>query len=56
MTTRDPEFLVVPHIDIQGRAWCEIHAKVVQTRAASPADIAGVRLFLFPSSLLTRNV
>ncbi len=36
---------VVSHVDIQGRAGYEIHAKVVQTQSVSPADVAGWRLF-----------
>ncbi len=39
------QFLVVSHVDIQGRAGYEIHAKVVQTQSVSPADVAGLRLF-----------
>ena len=37
--------LVVSHVDIQGRAGFEIHAKVVQTQCVSPADVAGLRPF-----------
>ena len=36
---------VVSHVDIQGRAGFEIHAKVVQTQCVSPADVAGLRPF-----------
>ena len=37
-------FLVVSHVDIQGRAGSEIHAKVVQTWPESPVDMAVERL------------
>ena len=37
--------VVVSHVDIQGRAGYEIHAKVVQTQCVSPADVAGLRPF-----------
>jgi len=41
---RCPQLRVVSHVDIQGRAGYEIHAKVVQTRSVTHADAAVLRI------------